>query len=106
MNGREESTQERVLSDGSIVEVRVRPTIAEKQAAAELAIAYLEGKPTQTSVTATVDVAPDALDDNALRARVADILARFAAPALPDAAARVIEAERVPAALPDKAATS
>lgn len=104
MNGREESIQERVLSDGRIVEIRVKPTISEKQAAAELAIAYLEGKPTQSVVSASVEVPAEQLDDGALRGRVAEILARFAGRELAPAVEREIEATRAPGALvPNKA---
>lgn len=97
MNGREESIQERVLSDGRIVEVRVKPTISEKKDAAELAIAYLEGKPTQTTVSASVDIPAEQLTDSDLRGRVAEILAKFAAPALPDAVEREVSGKRMPA---------
>lgn len=85
MQGKEETTQERVMSDGSIVEVRVRPTISERTQVAELAIAYLEGKPHQTATIEHKEV-PGELPDDVLKLRVAEILARFAQPALQQAA--------------------
>jgi hypothetical protein len=100
MTGREESIEERVLADGRIIEVRKRPSIAEKQAAAELAIAYVEGRPATTNLNANVNVTPAAMDDATLKARVAEMLARFAtSPALPEHAPTQeieIQGERVP----------
>jgi len=89
LNGTLETVQERVMADGSIVEVRLRPTIGERKEVAETFIAYLNGRPATTNVNVNADVNPRALDDEALRLGVAEILARFAngtpAPALPAA---------------------
>jgi hypothetical protein len=79
MHGQEESIEERVTADGKIIEVRRRPTIAEKADAAETAIAYFEGRPSQTNVNANVSITPQSMDETALKSRVAEILARFAA---------------------------
>lgn len=75
LNGTAESVQEKVLSDGRIVEVRTRPTITERAAAAELIIAYAHGRPTQNAVI-RAETTPAALEDNELAERVKGILDR------------------------------
>ncbi len=74
LNGTAETVQEKVLADGRIVEYRVRPTIAERAAAAELILAYAHGKPTQTAVIK--DERGDSLGNSDLKERVAAILAK------------------------------
>ena len=100
MHGRLESVQEHVLSDGRIVEYIRRPTIAERKDAAITVIQYLEGKPPQATLNVNANMDLAKLSTPELQLKVAEILAKFAAPALQEhapAAEKMIsvEAERV-----------
>lgn len=81
------------MADGSIVEYRVRPTISERKEVAETFIAYLNGRPATTNVNLNADLGPAGMSDEQLKLGVAEILARFASGAAPQALPEPKEAD-------------
>lgn len=67
-------TQQKVLGDGSVVDVEVRATISERTTAIVELLGYSVGKPMQVNLNANVDLSPAKMSDDELRARIEEMI--------------------------------
>ena len=78
LHGTLEAVEERLDKNGNVVQLIHRPTISERHAAAELTLAYINGRPAaRVQVTAEEDD-PAEMTDGALEAKVVEVLTEVA----------------------------